>query len=80
MKIELTRNNDNKIVGYKLLREDTDDSNVIECVRDMLFYGMDDSVLIYDGRNTDDNSNTIELRWATKAHVKEERKKILERT
>jgi len=68
MKLELIRNADNKIVGYKLLKEATDDTFAIEYVRDMIFFGMDDYKLTYDGRTTDDNNDTIELRWATREH------------
>ena len=68
MKLELIRNADNKIVGYKLLKEATDDTFAIEYVRDMIFFGMDEWELTYDGRTTDDNNNTVELRWATREH------------
>ena len=76
MKIELMRNDANKVVGYKLLREDGDDIATVEQVRDMLFWGMDEDVIDYNGRRTNEKGETIELKFATKAHKKEEYKKI----
>ena len=74
MKLELTRNADNKIVGYKLIKESTDDTNDVEYVRDMIFYGLGDQVIEYNGRVTDkETGETIELKWATKAHRDEEK-------
>lgn len=71
MKLELIRNAADRIVGYKLVKESTDDSYAVEYVRDMIFYGLDDRVLTYDGRTTDKESgDTIELRWVTKSHEK----------
>ena len=77
MKLELTRNANNKVVGYKLIKESTDDTYAVEYVRDMLFYGLDDAVIAYDGRKTDKKTgDTIELKWATKAHKREERNRL----
>lgn len=71
------RNANNEIVGYKLIKESTDDTNDVEYVRDMLFYGIGDTVIAYDGRKTDkETGETVELKWATKAHKREERNRI----
>ena len=79
MKLELTRNADNKIVGYKLIKESTDDTNDVEYVRDMIFYGLGDQVIGYNGRVTDkETGQTVELKWATKAHRDKEIRRIEE--
>ena len=75
MKMELIRNDANRVVGYKLIREATDDIATIEQARDMLFWGMDEDELGYNGRKTE-NDETIELRFATRAHRREEREKM----
>ena len=76
MKMEITRNADNKVVGYKLIKEEHDDLETFERVRDMYFWALDQEVLVYDGRKSDDNDNTTELNFATKAHHKEKMDKI----
>ena len=59
-----------------LFRSASDDIATIEQVRDMLFWGMDEDVLDYNGRKTNDKDETIELRFATKAHRREEREDV----
>lgn len=74
MQLELIRDEANKIVGYKLIKEATDDTSSVEYVRNMIFYGMEDRVLTYDGRTTDkETGDTLELRWVTKGHAKVKR-------
>lgn len=73
MKIELRRDADNKVIGYRLLKEETDDTYTIEYVRDLLFFGMDDNVIQYDGRTSNANGETIELKWAKRGYVKKKR-------
>ncbi len=73
MKLELIRNAENRLVGYKLLKEQTDDTYDFECVRDMIFFGCGDNVLTYDGRKTDHQEHTIELKWVTKSHQRIQR-------
>ena len=70
MKLELIKNKESKIVGYKLVKEATDNTHDVEYVRDMIFYAMDEDVLTYDGRTVDQESGeTVELRWVTKGHA-----------
>lgn len=68
MKIELIHNESNEIVGYKLIKEDTDPTDVVNIVRRLVFTGMDDELIEYFGRKSDDNNNTTELRFCTKRH------------
>ena len=76
MKMELIRNGKNRVVGFKLIREATDDIATIEQCRDMLFWGFDEEEIGYNGRKTNDKCETVELKFATKAHRKEEREKM----
>jgi hypothetical protein len=72
MKIELMFNDQQITVGFKLIREDGDDVVTIERVRDMLFWGLGETALDYDGRKSDKETNqTLELMFTTKAHQKE---------
>ena len=74
MKIELTRNADNKIVGYKMIKESDEDTATIEIIRDMYFWSIDDQVLTYDGRHSDEKDNTIELKFVRKWYAEEKSK------
>lgn len=76
MKLELLRNADNKVVGYKMIKESSDDTAIFEQIRDMYFWNMDDQVLDYDGRTTNDEGYTTTLKFATKEHKKIEIDKI----
>ena len=76
MQLELIKDVADRIVGYKLIKEATDRTYDVEYVRDMIFYGLDDMVLTYDGRTTDkDTGETIELRWVSKRYARLKREK-----
>lgn len=76
MKIELLYNQEGHRVGFQLIREDTDDIAVVEQVRDMYFWNIDDEVLQYAGRKSNDNDETIQLSFVTKAEKQRIRKLI----
>ena len=76
MKLELIRNSDDRIVGYKLIKEESDDTASFEAIRDMHFFGVNDNVIKYHGRTSDITDATTELKFATKAHCKIELDKI----
>ena len=70
MKLELLRNADNKVVGYKMIKELSDDTAVFEQIRDMYFWNIDDQVLTYDGRTSDEQDYTTSLKFVTKEEHK----------
>jgi hypothetical protein len=76
MKIELIKDDNNKISGYKIIRETEDELEVIEIVRDMYFWGYLGK-LKYGGRSsapgTDDTS---ELRFVTEEYAQQEKTKL----
>ena len=78
MKMQLTRNADNNIVGYKMIKESEEDNDIIQIIRDMYFFSLGDEVIKYDGRSSDENDNTIELRFVRKWYAKQKDKRIAE--
>lgn len=63
-------------IGFKLIREESDDIVTIERVREMLFWGINDTLIEYNGRKSDQNTNqTLELRFAQAGHIREEEQK-----
>lgn len=77
MKIELIRNEDKTSVGYKLVKEDTDDAEVVYRVRDMLYWGTGYYEVVYDGAKFDPETGyPVELQFKYKGIVEEEIKKM----
>jgi len=70
MKVEIVRNSDNNVIGYKLIRETLEEIETIERIRDMHFWGMGDNVIEYNGRISDkDTDDTLELRFTKKKYI-----------
>lgn len=56
MKIELIKNEDKDIIGWDIVRGDSDsDKDIINTMRNMIFFGFDDTHIKYAGRTGDDN-------------------------
>jgi len=79
MKLELIKDDNNKLSGYKIIRETEDELEAIEMVRDMYFWGHLGK-LKYGGRSsapgTDDTS---ELRFVTEEYAEQEKTKLYEK-
>jgi hypothetical protein len=72
MKVEIISNNDNNVVGYKIVRESTDDRETIERIRDMYFWDHLGEIK-YDGRVTEvDSDDTTEIRFIREDHQKKQ--------
>lgn len=66
MKLELRRNEEGVIIGYKIVRESEDELEDIERVRDMHFWGHLGEIK-YDGRKSaPDSDDTVELMFIGK--------------
>ena len=78
MKVEITRNADNKVVGYKLIKESDADYETIERIRDMYYWGLNDQVIVYNGRSSTPGTDyTCELRFCTEEHKRIEKEKFM---
>jgi len=76
MKIELIRDDNNKLSGYKIIRETEDELEAIEMVRDMYFWGHLGK-LKYGGRCSEPRTdNTMELKFVTEEYDNQEREKL----
>lgn len=66
MKIEIITTGD-RVAGYKFIKESEEDAHAIEVIRSMHFTGMDENVIVYGGRKTDEtHSHTVELEFRKK--------------
>jgi len=73
MKLELIKNHDNKISGYKIIRETSDELDTIEIIRDMYFWGHLGKIK-YGGRCSEPGTdNTMELKFYTEEYAQQER-------
>jgi predicted N-acetyltransferase YhbS len=67
MRIELIKDERGRNVGYKIIAETSADTPDIEQVRDLHFWGFGDTKIVYDGRKSEDDSDTtVELRFIQK--------------
>jgi hypothetical protein len=76
MKLELIRDDNNNLSGYKIIRETEDELEAIEMVRDMYFWGHLGK-LKYGGRCSEPGTdNTMELKFVTEEYAILEREKF----
>ena len=52
MKVELIKDDDDKPIGYKIIKENDDDCDVINNIRNLIFFGFDDPHVKYAGRTS----------------------------
>jgi hypothetical protein len=75
MKLELIRDDNNTLSGYKIIRETSDELDTMEIVRDMYFWGHIGK-LKYGGRKSEPGTdNTMELSFVTQEYADQERAK-----
>ena len=75
MKLELIRDDNYNLSGYKIIRETEDELEAIEMVRDMYFWGHLGK-LKYGGRCSEPGTdNTMELKFVTEEYAAQERVK-----
>ena len=76
MKLELIRDDNNNLSGYKIIRETSDELDTIEIVRDMYFWGHIGK-LKYGGRKSEPGTDdTMELSFVTEEYAILEREKL----
>ena len=76
MKLELIRDDNNKLSGYKIIRETEDELEAIEMVRDMYFWGHIGK-LKYGGRCSEPGTdNTMELKFVTQEYDNQQTEKL----
>jgi hypothetical protein len=76
MKLELIRDDNNNLSGYKIIRETSDELDTIEIVRDMYFWGHLGK-LKYGGRCSEPGTdNTMELKFVTEEYDNQQREKL----
>lgn len=72
MLVELVKNDSNQVVGWTLQGENPEEINKLAHIRNLTYFGLDDTEIIYDGRkSSDDNKgNPGILKWIQKKERK----------
>jgi hypothetical protein len=72
MLVELLRSEDNKVIGWTMKGENPEEIKKLGYIRDMQFWGLNDTEIVYNGRTESDdaNNNPGKLAWIQKGHQK----------
>jgi hypothetical protein len=69
MKVEIIKV-DGKPVGWTITAEKLEDNNTLNSMRDLQFWGLDDTAIKYAGRiDESDSDNVKTLRWIQVKHA-----------
>lgn len=71
MKITIIRD-DKKAIGYTMTKETEEDAKTISIIRDLVFFGWDDTAIKYNGRisSSEDDDDVRTLSWIQKKYSK----------
>lgn len=67
MKVELTKV-DGKIVGWTIKGETNEEKQIVNAIRDLSFWGMDDTRIVYNGRSESTDDDAGKLHWVQEKH------------
>ena len=72
MIVELLRDEDNTVIGWTMTGESEEEIDKVRYIRDLSFWGFDETAIEYSGRkNSDDkNRNPGTLSWKQRKHIK----------
>ena len=71
MKIEIIKDEEGWNIGWSMEGENKDEIDKLAQIRDLQFFGFDDTHIKYDGRvGGDSNGNPGVLTWKQKKHTK----------
>lgn len=71
MKVELIKNKKGNPIGWTMDVESPQEQEILNTIRDLQFFGMDDTSIKYDGRTDYDDNNHIcgKLHWKQKKYL-----------
>jgi hypothetical protein len=70
MKVELIYNENNKAIGWSIDASTEDEKSIVNTIRNLQFFGLDDTVIRYNGREGGDEKYAGKLKWCQKKHTK----------
>ena len=66
MKVELIYNENNKAIGWSIDAATEHEKTIVNIIRDLQFFGVDETAIIYDGREGGDEKYAGKLMWVKK--------------
>ncbi len=71
MKVEIVRNEKNQPVGWEMKGENEEEIKKLSIIRDLQFWGVEETVITYEGRRESDdkNNNPGILTWKQKGET-----------
>jgi hypothetical protein len=72
MIVNLIKNEDGIVIGWSMTGESEEEINKTRYIRDLSFWGFDDTAIDYDGRkeSNDTTNNPGILSWKQKKYIK----------
>jgi hypothetical protein len=57
MKVEIVRNDKNQPIGWEMSGETPEEIKKLRIIRDLQFWGSEETAIVYDGRRQSDDAN-----------------------
>jgi len=70
MKVELILDENEKAIGWSIDAATEDEKRIVNTIRDLQFWGLDDTAIRYDGREGGDEKYAGKLKWCQKSKRK----------
>lgn len=76
MKVEIIKSEAGQSIGWTMAAEDKEEFNKLGTIRNLSFFGFEDSLVDYDGRSGSDDAagDPGVLRWKQKMYIKKPEK------
>ena len=70
MKVDLITNKDNKAIGWTIDAETNEEKYIVNAIRNLQFFGLDDTAIVYNGREGGNEEYAGKLKWCQKKYDK----------
>lgn len=68
MKVEITKDKDGRSIGWTMEAISEKDKKAINAIRDLQFFGFDETGIRYDGRTGGTDKSAGKLHWIQEQH------------
>jgi hypothetical protein len=69
MKVKLIKDKEDHVIGWSMEGEDPEEVGKINAIRNIQFFGFDDTRIVYDGRSGGDENSAGKLKWKQFKHT-----------
>ena len=68
MKVEIIRNENQEAIGWSIEATTEDEKSIVNTIRNLSFFGFDDTAIRYNGREGGDDYYAGKLKWCQKKY------------